>query len=462
MFRKNKALENNNVKIHFIGIGGIGMSGIAEVLLASGYKVSGSDVSESPNVLKLKSLGGEIYIGHKAENLNGVTVVVYSSAVTDSNPEVVRAKHEGIPVIRRAEMLAELMRLKYGLAVAGTHGKTTTTSFLATILQECHLDPTYIIGGIVKNLNGHAKVGKGDFLVAEADESDGSFLLLTPIMSVITNIDNDHMDHYGTEENLYKSFVKFANKIPFYGIVALNGHDEKLMHLKEEMKRPVVTFGIDITADFMAKNVLYGHFDTEFDLYHKNEFKVRFQIHLPGRHNVLNCLGAVALAFHAGIKLDEIAKAAKKLEGVGRRFQLLFKENTFEVVDDYGHHPTEIASTLRIVKETRSDYKKIVIFEPHRFTRTRDCWDQFLHCFNDADEVYLLPIYAASEHLIDGITTDRLVEDINQLHPHFAKKIKSINDLGSVIDSHKNNKTIVITLGAGSIGKAARKWAGLE
>jgi UDP-N-acetylmuramate--alanine ligase len=438
------------------------MSGIAEVLLASGYKVSGSDVSESPNVKKLKSLGGEIYIGHKAENLNEVTVVVYSSAVTDTNPEVARAKQEGIPVIRRAEMLAELMRLKYGLAVAGTHGKTTTTSFLATILQECHLDPTYIIGGIVKNLNGHAKVGKGDFLVAEADESDGSFLLLTPVMSVITNIDNDHMDHYGTEENLYKSFVEFANKIPFYGIVALNGHDEKLMHLKEEMKRPVVTFGIDIPADFTAKNVQYGHFDTTFDLYYKNECKVRFEIHLPGRHNILNCLGAVALAFHTGIKFDEIAKAAKKLEGVGRRFQLLFKENSFEVVDDYGHHPTEIASTLRIVRETRSDYKKIVIFEPHRFTRTRDCWDQFLHCFNDADEVYLLPIYAASEQFIDGITTDRLIEDINRLHPQLARKINNINDLGSVIDSHKNNKTIVVTLGAGSIGKAARKWAGIE
>jgi UDP-N-acetylmuramate--alanine ligase len=462
MFRKNKTLENNNAKIHFVGIGGIGMSAIAEVLLASGYNVSGSDVAESPNVKKLKSLGAEIYIGHKAENLNQVTVVVYSSAVNDINPEVARAKHEGIPVIRRAEMLAELMRLKYGLAVAGTHGKTTTTSFLATILEECNLDPTYVIGGIVKNLNGHAKVGKGDFLVAEADESDGSFLLLTPVMSVITNIDNDHMDHYGTEENLYKAFVEFANKIPFYGIVALNGHDEKLMHLKEGMKRPVVTFGIDINTDFSAKNVHYGHFDTSFDLYYKNEFKTRFEIHLPGRHNILNCLGATALAYHTGIKFTDIAKAVKKFEGVGRRFQLLFKENTFEVVDDYGHHPTEIASTLRIVKDTRPDYKKIVIFEPHRFTRTRDCWDQFLHCFNDADEVFFLPIYAASEHSIDGISTDRLVEDINRLHPQFAKKINSIDELGKVIDSHKGEKTIVVTLGAGPIGKAARKWAGIE
>ncbi len=462
MFRNNTALENNYVKIHFVGIGGIGMSGIAEVLIASGYNVSGSDVSESPNVKKLKKLGAEIYIGHKEENLNNVTVVVYSSAVNDSNPEVARAKREGIPVIRRAEMLAELMRLKYGLAVAGTHGKTTTTSFLATILQECDLDPTYIIGGIVKNLDGHAKVGKGNFLVAEADESDGTFLLLTPVMSVITNIDNDHMDHYSTEENLFNAFVEFANKIPFYGVVALNAHDEKLMLLKSEMKRPAVTFGIDVPADFTARNVTYGHFETSFDLYYKDELQVRFDINLPGRHNVLNCLGASVLAFHMGLSFKKIAVAAKKLEGVGRRFQLLYKEQGFEVVDDYGHHPTEIASTLRIVKDTRADYKKIVIFEPHRFTRTRDCWDQFLHCFNDADELYLLPIFAASELPIDGITTDRLIEDINRLHPLFAKKIQSIDDLASVIESHKNDKTIVVTLGAGSIGKTARKWAGLD
>lgn len=462
MFRSNKALENNYVKIHFVGIGGIGMSGIAEVLIASGYHVSGSDVSESPNVKKLKSLGAEIHLGHKEENLINVTVVVYSSAVNDSNPEVARAKREGIPVIRRAEMLAELMRLKYGLAIAGTHGKTTTTSFLATILQECDLDPTYIIGGIVKNLNGHAKVGKGDFLVAEADESDGTFLLLTPVMSVITNIDNDHMDHYGTEENLFKSFVEFANKVPFYGVVALNAHDEKLMLLKTEMKRPAVTFGIDIPADFTARNVQYNHFDTSFDMYYKGELQTRFEINLPGRHNVLNCMGASILAFHMGLKFKNIAKAAKQLEGVGRRFQLLYMENGFEVVDDYGHHPTEIASTLKIVKDTRADYKKIVIFEPHRFTRTRDCWDQFLHCFNDADELYLLPIYAASETEIDGITTDRLVEDINRLHPQFAKQIKSMDELSSVIESHRGDKTIVVTLGAGSIGKNARKWAGLE
>lgn len=462
MFRTHSALKQNFVKIHFVGIGGIGMSGIAEVLLSLGYKVSGSDAAESANVKKLRSMGAEVHIGHSAENLNSVTVLVYSSAVNEKNPEVARAIAEGIPVIRRAEMLAELMRLKYGLAVAGTHGKTTTTSFLATILQECDLDPTYIIGGIVKNLKGHAKVGKSDFLVAEADESDGSFLLLTPVMSVITNIDNDHMDHYGTEGNLFKAFVEFANKIPFYGVVALNAHDEKLMDLKTHMNRPAVTFGIETLADFEARNIQYGHFDTTFDLYYKGEKQTAFHINLPGRHNILNCLGATALAYHMGLPFERISQAVTKLEGVGRRFQLLHKEKTFEVVDDYGHHPTEIASTLRIVKDTRSDYKKIVIFEPHRYTRTRDCWNQFLHCFNDADELYLLPIYAASETEIDGISTDRLIEDINQLHPNFAKKVASIDELVPLIEAQKAEKTIVVTLGAGSIGKTVRKWAGVE
>ncbi len=450
------------IKIHFVGIGGIGMSGIAEILLSLGYKVSGSDSNDSANVKKLKSLGAEIYIGHKAENLNDVGVVVYSSAVNDSNPEVARAKREEIPVIRRAEMLAELMRLKMGLAIAGTHGKTTTTSFLATILQENDLDPTYIIGGIVKNLKGHAKVGKGEFLVAEADESDGSFLLLSPVMSVITNIDNDHMDHYGTEENLFKAFGEFANKVPFYGVVALNIHDEKLMQLKHQMKRPSATFGIESGADFDAKNIQYGHFETKFDLYYKGKKETQFTINLPGRHNVLNCLGATALAYHMGLSFEKIAFAAAKLEGVGRRFQLLFKENDFEVVDDYGHHPTEISTTLKTVKDTRSEFKKVVIFEPHRFTRTRDCWNQFLHCFNDADELFLLPIYPASEQPIDGITTDRLIEDINRLHPNFAKKLNSIDDVGTLIDSIKGQKTIVVTLGAGAISKAARTWAKLD
>lgn len=462
MFRSHSALRPQVVKVHFVGIGGIGMSGIAEILLALGYKVSGSDSNDSANVSKLKKLGAEIYIGHHQDNLKEVTVVVHTSAVKELNPEIKKAREMNIPIIKRAEMLAELMRLKYGLAVAGTHGKTTTTSFLATILKECEMDPTYIIGGVVKNLDGHAKVGQSDYLVAEADESDGSFLLLTPVMSVITNIDNDHMDHYGNEENLLNAFRDFSNKVPFYGVVALNAHDEKSISIRGEIKRPTVTFGIEIECDFEARNIFFGNFETTFDLYYKGEKQEVFKINLPGRHNVLNALGATALAFHMGLSFKNIAKAILNLNGVGRRFQLLFQEGSFELVDDYGHHPTEIASTLKIVKDTRKDAKKIVIFEPHRFTRTKDCWNQFLHCFNDADELYLLPIYPASEAPIEGISSDRLIEDINKLHPGFAKKIASIEALGETIAALKDQNTIIVSLGAGAVGKASRKWAGLD
>lgn len=462
MFKSHSQLRPQFVKVHFVGIGGIGMSGIAEVLLSLGYQVSGSDVAESANVSKLRAMGAEIYIGHSAENLNSVSVIVHTSAVKENNPEIIKARELNIPIIKRAEMLSELMRLKYGLAVAGTHGKTTTTSFLATILKECQLDPTYIIGGVVKNLQGHAKVGASDYLVAEADESDGSFLYLTPVMSVITNIDNDHMDHYGTEENLINAFVEFSNKVPFYGVVALNAHDEKSMSIRNRIKRPTVTFGIETEADFEARNLELGYFDTTYDLYYKGEYKEKMKINLPGRHNILNSLGATALAFHMGLDFSKISKAVESLEGVGRRFQLLMKEGSFELVDDYGHHPTEIASTLKIVKETRLNSKKIVIFEPHRFSRTKDCWNDFLHCFNDADELYLLPIYPASETPIDGISTDRLIEDINKLHPGFAKKINSIEVLGETLALVKNQNTIVVSLGAGAVGKASRKWAGVE
>ncbi len=452
-----------DVKIHFIGIGGIGMSGIAEVLVSMGYQVSGSDASESPRVEKLRSLGAEIYIGHNTENLKNVTVLVYSSAINDKNPEMVQAKIDDIPIMRRAEMLAELMRLKYGMAIGGTHGKTTTTSFLATILQESQFDPTYIIGGIVKNLDGHAKVGKGKWLVAEADESDGSFLLLDPIMSVVTNIDNDHLDHYGNEENLFEAFNEFCNKVPFYGMTALNAHDDRLMKIKVNMKKPSVTFGIgkelDELADFEARELTYSPFGSHFDLYHAGEKKVKIDINLPGRHNVLNSLGAIALAYNMGVAFDLIAESIKKFDGVGRRFQLIPNNINIEVIDDYGHHPTEIHTTIKTVKDTRPDSKVVVIFEPHRYSRTRDCWNDFLHCFNTADELYLAPIYPASEKEIPGISSARLIEDINKLHPNFAKVMGSINELGSVIESFKGQNVSVVTLGAGSIGRTVRTWA---
>ncbi|CBW25006.1 UDP-N-acetylmuramate--L-alanine ligase (UDP-N-acetylmuramoyl-L-alanine synthetase) [Halobacteriovorax marinus SJ] len=446
-----------DIKVHFIGIGGIGMSGIAEVLLSLGYKVSGSDIAESATVAKLRKLGADVFVGHKSENITDATVMVYSSAIDDTNPEVIAAKAKRLPIMRRAEMLAELMRLKKGLAIAGTHGKTTTTSFLATILQESKYDPTYIIGGIVKNLDGHAKVGKGEFLVAEADESDGSFLLLNPIMSVVTNIDNDHMDHYGSEANLLSSFTEFINKVPFYGLTALNAHDERLMALTKEVKKPWVTFGVETEADFEARDIRYENNITIYDLYHSGEKKIEIRITIPGKHNILNSLGAIALAFNMGVPFEEIAKSIIKFDGVGRRFQTLVAKDNFEVIDDYAHHPTEIDVTLKAMKETRPNKKIVVVFEPHRYSRTRDCWDSFLHCFNSADTVYISPIYPASEKPIPGIEADRLIADINKLHPDLVKKLDSIENIDSIIDNYKEENVTLVTLGAGSIGRIIRE-----
>ncbi len=444
-----------NISVHFIGIGGIGMSGIAEILLSLGYKVTGSDISESANVARLRELGATVYIGHARENIKeDTTVIVYSSAVNESNPEMQIARENHIPIMRRAEMLAELMRLKRGIAIAGTHGKTTTTSFLATILQASNYDPTYIIGGIVSNLAGHAKVGTGDYLVAEADESDGSFLMLNPIMSVVTNIDLDHMDHYGSEEVLIDSFEEFINKVPFYGITSLNADDKRLMDLVPHIKKPIVTFAIENDADYKAANITMDGLSSTFDLIHGAENLGQIKINLPGKHNVLNALGAISIAHKMGVPVEMIQSSIISFENVGRRFQLLYKNDDIEILDDYGHHPTEISSTLGTLKEIR-DHKKIAIFEPHRFSRTKDCWNEFLHCFNDVDELYMCPIYPASESPIPGITSDRLVEDINRLHPGLAKLIE-VKDIDSIIRSNKN--ATIMTLGAGSIGRVIREW----
>ncbi|WP_412473975.1 UDP-N-acetylmuramate--L-alanine ligase [Halobacteriovorax sp. YZS-1-1] len=444
-----------DISVHFIGIGGIGMSGIAEILLSLGYKVTGSDISDLANVVRLRELGAHVYIGHNRENITDeTTVVVYSSAVNDTNPEMQQARENQVPIMRRAEMLAELMRLKRGIAIGGTHGKTTTTSFLATILQASNYEPTYIIGGIVSNLAGHAKVGTGEYLVAEADESDGSFLMLNPIMSVVTNIDLDHMDHYGSEDILMASFEEFINKVPFYGLSSLNADDDRLMSLVPFIKKPIVTFGIKNEADYQATNITMDGLSSEFDLIVGPENLGRIKINLPGKHNILNALGAISIAHKMGVPVEMIQSSIRSFENVGRRFQLLYKNDKIEILDDYGHHPTEISSTLGTLKEIR-DHKKIAIFEPHRFSRTKDCWNEFLHCFNDVDELYMCPIYPASEEPIAGITSERLVEDINRLHPGLAKNIE-LKDLDSIIKS--NEKATIMTLGAGSIGRVIREW----
>ena len=336
-------IKHKKIHIYFIGIGGIGMSGIAEVLIALGYRVSGSDLSSSGTTKRLTELGAHIHFEHRAENVHGATIVVYSSAINADNPEMIYARENNIPIMRRAEMIAELMRLKQGLAIAGTHGKTTTTSMLATILHECKLDPTYIIGGIVKNLNGHAKIGTGKFLVVESDESDGSFLLFNPIISVITNIDYDHMDFYKTRENLLDAFLEFANKVPFYGSVSLNLHDENIRKIKSKIRRPKVGFGIydelknEATLDelpiFDARNIRYEKFSIIYDLYISGQKEATVNIKVPGRHNVLNSLGAISMAVQLGLEINQIASAISKFEGSGRRCQLLYEKDNASSLD---------------------------------------------------------------------------------------------------------------------------------
>lgn len=454
------ALFNSDVCIHFIGIGGIGMSGIAEVLLSMGFAVQGSDANESGNTQKLQGLGAKIFIGHAEENLGDANVVVFSSAITDENPEMRAAKARGVPQMRRAEMLAELMRLKHGIAIAGTHGKTTTTSLLSTILEESQYEPTYIIGGIVENLRGHAKVGKGQLLVAEADESDGSFLLLNSIVSLITNIDNDHLNHYGSEEALLQAFSTFANNIPFYGRCFLNVHDKRLVDLSKEMRKPYSFFGIksrdsvlpEENWDYIAE--IKG--PSFFEVYEKDKKLGSVRLPLIGEHNILNCLGAISIALHLGVDFGKVSSAIEKFSGVGRRFQTLYAQNSFLVVDDYGHHPTEVGVTIKAARDHYPNKKIIVVFEPHRYSRTKDCWQQFIHCFNLADELHLMPIYPASEKEIPGISSQVLATDINRAHPQFANEI-SKGDLVKLLKKHKSEDAIVLCCGAGSIGKLARE-----
>lgn len=452
---------NKNLKLHFIGIGGIGMSGIAKVLLNLGYQVSGSDLGTNETIDKLKTQGATIYKGHAKENIKDTQIVVYSSAIDNKNPEIIEAKRLKIPLIRRAEMLAELMRLKYGIAIAGSHGKTTTTSFLATILNKLEYKPTYIIGGLVKNLEDNAQTGESELLVAEADESDGSFLHLNPIMSVITNIDNDHLDYYGTVENLENAFEEFANKVPFYGFVAVNANDKSSIKLIDKLKRPYVTFGIKgkqstiSEIDYLASDLVEDESGCQFTLnVEKNTYQMK--VKLNGEHNILNALGAIAMAHKIGADLSDIAKVIGDFEGVSRRQEIIYAKNDFLIMDDYAHHPTELVATINTVKRKFANKKLVVCFEPHRFTRTKSFWNEFVASFDLADEVNILPIYAASESPIDYIDSEIMVKNINErgIHANYLEKLEQLKDIFS---ENKNNNTVVLTLGAGPISRVARQ-----
>lgn len=443
-------------KLHFIGIGGIGMSGIAEVLVDLGYRVSGSDLNSSPVTENLKKKGAEIFIGHRSENVAGATIIIYSSAIDQKNPEVIKARELEIPMIRRAEMLAELMRLKTGIAVAGSHGKTTTTSLIATIFQEANLDPTHIIGGIVRNLGGNAKKGDGQYLIAEADESDGSFLLLSPVMAAITNIDNDHLDHYGSEEKIVDAFVEFVNKLPFYGRACLNLNDPTSVAIKTRVKRALIWYGINIAeADYEARNVKLSAASSDFDLYHQGKKVFSFKTHLIGMHNISNTLAAISLSHEAGLSFETIQKGLLSFQGVGRRLEKLYENKSFVVIDDYGHHPTEVRATITTLKGV--DKRPLcVVFEPHRYTRTQNFWKEFQECFDGADELFITPIYAASENPIIGITSEKLAEAMKAKGKvvHF---LSHLDEMKKLLEERKNRDGIFLTLGAGAISKKIKE-----
>ena len=437
---------------HFIGIGGIGMSGIAEILLNLGMEVSGSDLRRGPVTDRLARLGATIYEGHDAANIAGATVVVTSSAVSAVNPEVVEAHARKIPVIQRAEMLAELMRLKYGIAIAGMHGKTTTTSMVASVLAAGGLDPTVVVGGRVDALGSNAKLGSSQYLVAEADESDRSFLKLSPILAVVTNLDREHMDCYRDMADVEQAFLTFIDKLPFYGAVTACVDNPLLAAILPRAQRRVFTYGVASEADYRLEflSAVVGSFA---------RFKVTtslgplgpFELHVPGRHNVLNATAAVAIAHQLGMDAEKIALGLSHFRGVDRRFQYRGKARGVTVVDDYGHHPTEIRATLAAAREC--GYRQIhVVFQPHRFSRTLDLMDKFVDAFADADTVIVLPIYAASEEPIPGVTAERLAAKIEgpqvQFAPDFPTAVAAVAAQASKDD-------LILTLGAGSVSQLA-------
>ncbi len=449
-------------KIHFVGIGGIGMSGIAEVLLNLGYQVSGSDLRESEITRRLVGLGGEIAYGHRAENLTEVDVVVTSTAVRADNPEVVEARERLIPVIPRAEMLAELMRMKYGVAIAGTHGKTTTTSMVSTILSHGGIDPTIVIGGKLNTLGSNAKLGQGKFLVAEADESDGSFLKLSPTIAVVTNIDEDHLDHYtGGLDQIKDAFVEFINKVPFYGLAVLCLDNGNVADVIPRVQKRFVTYGLSTQADFRATDVRLSGLDTSFVAHYQGERLGEIAFRMPGAHNVLNALATVAVAMELGLPFAAIQEGFGLFGGVGRRFQVKAEVAGVMVVDDYGHHPTEIRATLAAAKGGFPDRRLVVVFQPHRYTRTRDLFDEFVKAFYDADLLVLTDIYAAGEEPIAGITGEALFREVKR---HGQKEVSFVADreaLPGHLLSEVRPGDIVLTLGAGNVWQAGEQLAQL-
>ena len=440
-------------KIHFIGIGGIGMSGIAEVLCNLGFFVSGSDIRKSKNTDRLEDLGMQIYEGHAAENIGDSQVVVYSSAVRPDNPEVVEAKQRGIPVIPRAEMLAELMTLKpYAVAISGTHGKTSTTSMVATLLGHAGVDPTTVVGGVVDTLGSNAKLGGSEWFVTEADESDRSFLMLYPTIAVVTNIDKEHMESYKGMDDVVQCFTDFVNKVPFFGAAIICLDDPNVQLIIPNIKRRRVTYGMTAQADISAHNIRYNDsFGSSFNVWRGSDTLGEIALPVPGLHNVYNALAATAVALELEIPFEKIAEAFKGFKNANRRFQFKGEANGITVVDDYGHHPTEILATLSAAKNSAGGRRTVVVFQPHRFSRTQELMDEFALAFNNADVLYVLDIYAASETPIEGITAQRLTDNIRKYGHKNASYIGDVDTAADKVIEKLNAGDLVITLGAGSV-----------
>ncbi len=438
--------------VHFVGVGGIGMSGLAEILRTLEFDVSGSDLRKGENTARLERLGVDIFVGHRRENVRGSDVVVYSSAISPENPEMLEAHALSIPVITRAEMLAELMRVKYGVAIAGSHGKTTTTSLVATVLRAAGYDPTVVVGGRMAALGSNARLGAGDLLVAEADESDGSFLRLAPTIGVVTNIDPEHLDFYGTHERVKEAFVEFIDKVPFYGLAVLCLDHPHVQDLLPRVRCRHVTYGLSPQADYHARALRSSGVVSSFVAYGRGQPLGEFSVRMPGNHNVLNCLAAIAVADELEVPLDEMKEALATFTGVARRFSIVAEERGVTLVDDYGHHPAEVKATLAAARRAFGG-RVLVAFQPHRYSRTQQCFDDFCRAFNEADTLYITDIYAAGESPIEGITSERLVQGVAEHGHHTVHYAPDRGELAARLAQEAEPGDVVIALGAGDINR---------
>lgn len=437
-------------RVHFIGIGGTGMSGLARILLDLGYRVSGSDIKASDVTEQLSDMGADIYIGHACENVGNAGTVVVSTAIQNDNPEVKEAEKKGIPIIHRADVLARIMELRKSIAVAGAHGKTTTTSMIALVLEKNRLDPTVIVGGVLQNIGGNAKLGQGSYLVAEADESDGSFLKLNPHLAVVTNIEDDHMDHYGTMENILKAFQEFMAKIPDDGLLILCADDDNVRQLLPLCNKPYITYGLQPGARYTARNVGNRGLFTYADIYDGENLLGRLSLNVPGRHNLSNALAAVVTGISIGLEFTEIAMALEEFRGVKRRFQLIGEVKNIQVVDDYAHHPTELRATLNAARQT--DAKRVVaVFQPHRYSRTKQLYEEFGKSFAEADVIVINEVYAAGEAPIPGINADLIIKAIEETEGRPVHYCATLDQTTAYLEEITKPGDLVLTLGAGNI-----------